>query len=156
MTTFSTSAWIGKATYIIRFKDQQMMVVVEGKRPLNWACKQVGHLARACPQKTPGAPSNNNGKNSNTNQTSSTTAEHGDGHGDQEVEWIRVIRKKKKPEIIETTTETTAAKTIKQITSIVETSTAESAAAVAITAKTSTEKNTIKTDSIALNKKKKI
>ena len=38
--------------HIIAYKDQNMMVVVEGRRPLYWACKQIGHFARSCPQKT--------------------------------------------------------------------------------------------------------
>ena len=32
--------------HIITYKDQQMMVVVEGKRLLCWSSKQLGHLAR--------------------------------------------------------------------------------------------------------------
>ena len=37
--------------HIIAYEDQQMMVVVEGRRPFCWSCKQVGHLARSCTQK---------------------------------------------------------------------------------------------------------
>ena len=33
-------------------KDKQMMVVVEGRRPHCWNCKQVGHIAKVCLQKT--------------------------------------------------------------------------------------------------------
>ena len=31
-------------------RDQQMMVMVEGRRPRCWGCKQVGHIAKFCPQ----------------------------------------------------------------------------------------------------------
>ena len=31
--------------------DRQMMVVVEGRRPRCWACKEIGHIAKFCPQK---------------------------------------------------------------------------------------------------------
>ena len=38
--------------HIISYEQQQMMVVVEGRKPLCWACKQLDHIARTCPQKT--------------------------------------------------------------------------------------------------------
>ena len=31
--------------------DRQMMVVVEGRCPRCWACKEIGHIAKFCPQK---------------------------------------------------------------------------------------------------------
>ena len=31
--------------------DRQMMVMVEGRRPRCWGCKQVGHIAKFCPQR---------------------------------------------------------------------------------------------------------
>ena len=39
-------------THINAYKDQNMMVVIKGRRALCWACKQIGHFARSCPQKT--------------------------------------------------------------------------------------------------------
>ena len=30
--------------------DRQMMMVVEGRRPRCWGCKQIGHIAKFCPQ----------------------------------------------------------------------------------------------------------
>ena len=38
--------------HIIKFQQQNMMVVVEGKRLLCWSCKQLGHFTRSYPQKT--------------------------------------------------------------------------------------------------------
>ena len=35
--------------HILTYQEQQMMVVVEGRRPLCWSCKQIGHLARTHP-----------------------------------------------------------------------------------------------------------
>ena len=32
-------------------QERQMMVVVEGRRTHCWKCKQIGHLAKTCPQK---------------------------------------------------------------------------------------------------------
>ena len=37
--------------HTIKYKDQTMMVVVEGRKPLCWACKKLRHFARSCPQK---------------------------------------------------------------------------------------------------------
>ena len=36
--------------HIIKFKDQNMMAIVEGRRPLCWSCKQFGHFSRSCLQ----------------------------------------------------------------------------------------------------------
>ena len=36
----------------ITYRNQTMMVVVEDRKPLSWACKQLGHFARPCSQKT--------------------------------------------------------------------------------------------------------
>ena len=36
--------------HVISYEQQQMMVVVEGRRPLCRPCKQLGHIARNCPQ----------------------------------------------------------------------------------------------------------
>ena len=35
---------------IITNRDRQMMVVVEGRQPRCWSCKQLGHIAKFCPQ----------------------------------------------------------------------------------------------------------
>ena len=37
--------------HIIKYHDQSMMVVVEGRRLLCSFCKQLGHFSRSCPQK---------------------------------------------------------------------------------------------------------
>ena len=31
--------------------DRQMIVMVEGRRPRCWACKQIGHISKFCPEK---------------------------------------------------------------------------------------------------------
>ena len=38
--------------HTVDYEDQAMLVVVEGRKPQCWHCKQVGHFARSCPQKT--------------------------------------------------------------------------------------------------------
>ena len=38
-------------TNMLYFQDRQMMVVVGGRKPHCWSCKQIGHLAKVCPQK---------------------------------------------------------------------------------------------------------
>ena len=54
MTTFSSCASIGeglKISHIIKYRDQSMMVVVEGRKTSCWNCKKIGHFSRTCPQK---------------------------------------------------------------------------------------------------------
>ena len=46
--------------------DWQMMVVVEGRRPRCWGCKQIGHIAKFCPPK-------NQQKDRNADTTIATT-----------------------------------------------------------------------------------
>ena len=55
MTISLPSVRIGRASRAIPHiisSEQQTMVVVEGWRLFCWACKQLGHIARTCPQKT--------------------------------------------------------------------------------------------------------
>ena len=47
--------------------DRQMMVMVEGRRPRCWGCKQVGHIAKFCPQR----PANK--EKASTTTTTTTT-----------------------------------------------------------------------------------
>ena len=47
--------------HTVDYEDQAMLVVMEGRKPECWHCKQIGHFARSCPQKT-------------TNTTVTTTA----------------------------------------------------------------------------------
>ena len=34
-------------------RERQMMVIVEGRRPHYWSCKQLGRISKFCPQKDP-------------------------------------------------------------------------------------------------------
>ena len=67
---------------------------VEGRRPICWSCKQLGHLARTCPQKTPSNNSNNNNNNNNneknTSSTINTTLESGNQQDNSENGWTQV------------------------------------------------------------------
>ena len=42
----------GGFPHTIEYEDQVMIVVIEGRRPQYWKCKQLGHFTRSCPQKT--------------------------------------------------------------------------------------------------------
>ena len=49
--------------------DRQMIVLVEGRRPRCWGCKQIGHIAKFCPQR----PENQKEKTTSTTTTTTTT-----------------------------------------------------------------------------------
>ena len=38
--------------HVIEYEHQIMTVVVEGRKPQCWNCKQLGHFSKSCPQKT--------------------------------------------------------------------------------------------------------
>ena len=92
---------------IIISRGRQMMVIVEGRRPRCWSCKQLGHISKFCPQKDPlKAPAaaaatiatetaattasivtiRETGKEKEPDQAQPKTVE----------EWVEVTRKKKK------------------------------------------------------------
>ena len=49
--------------------DRQMMVMVEGRRPRCWGCKQIGHIAKFCPQR----PENKEKASATLTTTTTTT-----------------------------------------------------------------------------------
>ena len=77
--------------HIPTHKDQQIIVIIEGKWPLFWSCKQLGQLARYCPQKT----SINNSNNNNKTISIKTTLEPEDHPNNPEEGWTQVTRRKK-------------------------------------------------------------
>ena len=58
--------------------DRQMMVMVEGRRPRCWGCKQIGHIAKFCPQRP-----ENKEKTASTTTTTTTTTRRGALHHHQ-------------------------------------------------------------------------
>ena len=38
--------------HTMEYESQTMTVVVEGRKPQCWNCKQLGHFSKSCPQKT--------------------------------------------------------------------------------------------------------
>ena len=87
--------------HIISYEQQQMMVVVEVRWPLCWVCKQLGHIARTCPQKMATIKTTRTTTSiiTSTRGTTSiilTAALEPEIHPDnQEKGWILVTRKKK-------------------------------------------------------------
>ena len=80
--------------------DRQMMVMVEGRRPRCWACKQIGHIAKFCPQKNENAAATTTADSAATTTTISKRAE---AQGPSKVQpktnhqesWTEVTRKRK-------------------------------------------------------------
>ena len=66
--------------HILTYKDQPMMVVVESRRAFCWPCKQLGHLAKFCLQKSPSTTNNNNSnrKDKSTSPITKPVLEPGD------------------------------------------------------------------------------
>ena len=57
--------------HTVDYEDQAMLVVVEGRKPQCWHCKQIGYFARSCPQKTTNTTVTTT---TTTTSTASTTA----------------------------------------------------------------------------------
>ena len=86
-------------------RDRQMMVVVEGRRPRCSGCKQVGHIAKFCPQKAQDAGTENPAATAaaattTINNKQPSKEEQGPGQGQSKTNnpegWTEVARRKKK------------------------------------------------------------
>ena len=88
-------------------RDRQMMVIVEGRRPRCWSCKQLGHISKFCPQKDPPKTPAAAAATVTTQTAASTvsTVTISDATPEKELDqaqqkkaddWIEVTRKKKK------------------------------------------------------------
>ena len=64
--------------HIIEYEHQIMTVVVEGRKPQCWNCKQLGHFSKSCPQKTtkttPATTTTTTETTANTTNTTTTIA----------------------------------------------------------------------------------
>ena len=94
---------------IIISRGRQMMVVVEGRRPRCWSCKQLGHISKFCPQKDPPSAAVSTATTVTTTATittatiSSTTAKESGQVQPENAEegWTEVTRKKWSPKKVE-------------------------------------------------------
>ena len=57
--------------HTIAYRNTTMTVIVEGRKPLCWNCKQLGHFSRSCPQKATTIATNK--MTTTTNNTTETT-----------------------------------------------------------------------------------
>ena len=62
--------------HTLKYESQTMTVIVEGRKPQCWTCKQLGHFSRSCPEKKQQIDiitiNNNNNNNNNNNENSSS------------------------------------------------------------------------------------
>ena len=62
--------------HVIEYENQIMTVVVEGRKPQCWNCKQLGHFSKSCPQKTTKTtPATTTTTETTTNTTTTIAAE---------------------------------------------------------------------------------
>ena len=85
-------------------RERQMMVIVEGRCPCCWSCKQLGHISKFCPQKdlpkaaaaTVAAETTATTVSTATISETRTSEKESDHAQPKKVEdWIEVTRKKK-------------------------------------------------------------
>ena len=134
--------------HTLDYETQVMTVVVEGRKPQCWNCKQLGHFSKSCPQKTnqtqavtattatiaaAAAAATVTKEKTTTTESEGPHSETG-GHPDKEEGWTQVQRgkKKKNPKTTNTTTSTIAVTTMAATTS----TTKEHQAASSATGKT--------------------
>ena len=115
----------GTIPHTIEYETQVMTVVVEGRKPQCWNCKQLGHFSKSCPQKImqPGqtvattavaaATTTSSTKATATVACESPNAETGDHPDKDEEGWTQVQRgkQKKKASAKANTTTTVTTKT---------------------------------------------
>ena len=84
----------------INIRDRQLMVMVGGRRPHYWHCKQVGHLAKFCPQKVKGNPKYPDIASQRSAKTAKKTTDALESINPSKTEesWTKVDLKGKKPD----------------------------------------------------------
>ncbi len=128
--------------HVLEYEHQVMTVIVEGRKPQCWNCKQLGHFSKSCPQKT----TKTNPATTITTETTTTPiaaaataatevnknetpkAKTGDSP-DKEEGWTQVQRggKKKKSPVKTTENQNTTATTIPTDTAVTTTTTTKTA-----------------------------
>ena len=91
--------------HTIAYRTTTMTVIVEGRKPLCWNCKQLGHFSRSCPQKVTTIVTNKTTTATNDTTESNTTTEAKDNtvqetevQPDKNEGWTPVKGGKKKKE----------------------------------------------------------
>ena len=89
--------------HVIEYEDRAMTVVVEGRKPQCWNCKQLGHFSKSCPQKTTTKTTTTNTTTTAATAAAATVAEPNEtskaktvDSPDKEEGWTQVQRGGKK------------------------------------------------------------
>ena len=73
--------------HTIAYRNTTMTVIVEGRKPLCWNCKQLGHISRSCPQKATTIATNKTTTATNdTTETNTMTEVKNNTHPETEVQ----------------------------------------------------------------------
>ena len=147
--------------HTISYEDRAMTVVVEGRKPQCWNCKQLGHISKSCPQKTTKTTPTTTTPIAKTTTTitaaaaaaatvaepnETSKAKTGDSP-DKEEDWTQVQRsgKKKKSPVKTTENQNTTATTIPTDTAVTTTTTTKTASSSSSSSSSTTKKAKEKT-----------
>ena len=82
--------------------DRQMMVMVEGRRPRCWGCKQIGHIAKFCPQRPENKASTSTTTTTTKDAAAPTITKEAEAKGPGQVQpqnnqegWTEVTKKRR-------------------------------------------------------------
>ena len=144
--------------HTLDYESQVMTVVVEGRKPHCWNCKQLGHFSKSCPQKTTKTTTPTTTTTTTTTtiaaaaaattvSTSESPKPETEDHTDKDEEgWTQVVRggkKKKTPmkKLPPPPTTTVPKPTVTTVTTVTTATTSTAKSSATATAKKNKEKN---------------
>ena len=85
--------------HTLEYESQVMIVVVEGRKPQCWNCKQMGHFSKSCPQNHQNNTTDNNSNNNNSDHSDNSSSSSSSDYGDQK-NYNNSIKRKWAPRVV--------------------------------------------------------